>query len=234
MLLFGEGRVYLSHLPLYRAPHDRQLVLAARLVASDSARRAGAPDPQAAYLADRRASGERVYTIEPERFPLRMVAEAAVDVPARFRATVYRGHFERGGTPILRDVVVEVERAVVSRALRAAERVDPDDAADVRLVLFGEPDELYVAHRVAGAPSYDQVARVELAGAAPHPEALARGVAVRVAERGGRPLRERPLRDGEAVRLRPDADVGGGDAYTARVARVVYLEFDDLAAGSRR
>lgn len=191
MLLFGEKQLYLSHLPLYRGPHDWQIIVAARLLVDDRG-------PTAAYLADRAASGERVYTVEPERFHHAALNAAAAGVPVRFRATVYRGHFERGGTPILRNVVVEVTRVLEQRQLDAAEA----DAAEGSFLLFGTPGETYLAHRVAGSPDFDQVVAVEIPALRVNAPALARSVLVTVP---GHAAGE-PLREGAEVRLRTEAD----------------------------
>lgn len=214
MLLFGETEVYASHLPLYRAPHDWQMILAVRLLPGDGA----LSDPQAAYRRDVRESGERIYTLEPERFAHSVLAGVAEGRPVRFRATIYRGHFERGGTSILRDVVVEVTRVVERRRLDAAE-ADGDEA---RYLLFGGGGSAFLAHRVAGAPDFDQVMAIDLPAGAFTPDELARGVAVIVTDHAAGD----PLREDASVRLR----AGDGKTVDARIRRQFYLEHGDLAA----
>jgi hypothetical protein len=147
-----------------------------------------------------------------------VLAEVADGRPVRFRATVYRGHFERGGTPILRDVIVEVSRVVERRRLDAAE-VDGDEA---RYLLFGGGGAAFLAHRVAGAPDFDQVTAIDLSSVAFTPDELARGVGVvAVGHAAGDPLRE-----DAAVRLRTAA----GKTVDARIRRQFYLEHGDLSA----
>ena len=46
MLMFGEGAVYFSHLPMFMSPHDYQAIFAVTLTLQGS-------DPQAAYVQDR-------------------------------------------------------------------------------------------------------------------------------------------------------------------------------------
>jgi hypothetical protein len=212
MLLFGgEGEgVYLSHLPLYSCPHDWQMILRARLVGEGEA-----DDPMAAYLADRRESGEEMYTIDPELFEHSILEAVAEGGPVRFRADVVRGHFERGGTTILEGVTVEVTRVVVRRMLDAGE-ADPEEG---RYLLFGSGGETFLAHRIAGAPDFDQVVRVELPEEVVSAEDLAAGIPVTIAGPGDRPLRQRAR-----VSVRTDA----GGAFRARVGEQVYLEFGDL------
>lgn len=211
MLMFGSDAVFLSHLPLYRAPHDWQMILQARLVDEDGA------DPMAAYVADRRSSGERVYTLEPERFAHAILADSAA-APVRFRGTVFRGHFERGGTPILRDVLVEVTRVVVRRRLDAAEA----DAGEGRFLLFGTNGETYLAHQVAGAPDFDQVIAVDVPAVNFDPGSLARGIPVTIPRHPG----DAPLAEGAEVRLRME----DGTEMAAHVGTGICLEFGDLAS----
>jgi hypothetical protein len=211
MLMFGSDAVFLSHLPLYRAPHDWQMILQARLVGEDGA------DPMAAYVADRRTSGERVYTLEPQAFAHAVLAESAAS-PVRFRGTVFRGHFERGGTPILRDVLVEVTRVVVRRRLDAAEA----DAGEGRFLLFGTNGEAFLAHQVAGAPDFDQVVSIDVPTVNFDPESLARGIPVTIPRHPG----DAPLAEGAEVRLRTE----DGTEMAARMGDQIYLEFGDLAS----
>jgi hypothetical protein len=231
-----SGRVVLAHLPLYRAPHDRQLLVVARL-------RGGTPTAAtggaAGGAAARALAGGGAYTVEPERFPLARlwpVGPSAV----RFRGTLYRGHFERGGHPVLRDVGVEVERVLVSEPLRAAGPTAPRaSTAGTPAYLFAVGGELFLAHRIAGAPSFDQVVALDAPAAGRSP--LARrardgAVPVVVAPEGGGAAggttgeatgagagADRPLHAGARVRIGD-----GRRTFRARVAREEYLEFDDL------
>jgi hypothetical protein len=213
MLLFGETELYLSHLPLYRAPHDWQMILAARLVPDERTGR----DIHAAYVKDVAESKQTLYTVEPERFPHGALALAATGTPVRFRATVYRGHFERGGTPILRDVVMEVTRVIERRRVAAGDA----DAAEGSFLLFGDPTSEFLAHRVAGAPDFDQVMRIGIPDGAFTPAELARGIAVSVP---GHPAGE-PLREGAEVTLRTES----GKTVRAVISHQYYLEHGDLA-----
>src|SRR3954467_13339522 len=63
MLVFGQQQILLSHLPMFHAPHDFQVLLLVRL-------RGGVEDPEALYRQDRNESGESVYTWVPKKFVL--------------------------------------------------------------------------------------------------------------------------------------------------------------------
>jgi hypothetical protein len=214
MLAFGDGRLYLSHLPLYHAPHQWQIVVEAQL-ATDSL--TSVPDAAAELAQDRAAHAGALYTVEPDRFPLgalRAVAEGGA--PVTFRATVYRGHFERGGTPIVSAAIVQVSRVVWMRRV-SSEQPHPRVG---RWVLFGTPEEAYLAHQVAGMPDFDQVARVDGAAGFSADE-LTAGMDVALDGRPG----ESPLADGETLRAR----IAGASAPASlRVVRSIYLERSDL------
>ncbi|MDB4947489.1 MAG: hypothetical protein JWM27_138 [Gemmatimonadetes bacterium] len=217
MLAFGDGHLYLSHLPLYHAPHAWQVVMEAKLEA-DSA--TSVTDPAAAWAADRAAPGAGpLYTVEPEAFPLAgLRALADGGAPVKFRATVYRGHFERGGRVLVSGALVEVTRVLWMRPIDA-EAPHPRSA---RWVLFGAPGETYLAHQVAGMPDFDQVARVD--GAAPF-DAAELGAGVDLVLDGH--AADAPLRDGDALRAHMAGT--GGTPWALRVVRSLYLERGDLA-----
>jgi glyoxylase-like metal-dependent hydrolase (beta-lactamase superfamily II) len=170
MLLFGEVATFASHLPMFHSPHDYQIILEVRL--PEDARRA--------YVADRRATGESVYTLAPTPF----VLPSQVQSGAPFTADLYHGHFERGGKVLRSGVTVEIRSVVVYRALEPSRSGDARD----RALLFGRGGEAFLAHQIATPPDFDQIASVTLprGRSAPlHPQAVVAG--------------EAPLRDGQSL-----------------------------------
>jgi hypothetical protein len=214
MLAFGGGRMYLSHLPLYHAPHNWQIVMEAQ-VATDSL--TSVPDAAAELKDDAASHADAMYTLEPDRFPLASIrALAEGGAPVTFRATVYRGHFERGGSPLVSGALVNVTRVVWMRRI-SSEQPHPRTG---RWVLFGMPDETYLAHQVAGMPDFDQMVRVD--GAAGFGmEELQAGMDVAL---DGHPA-DTPLTGGETLRAR----IAGASApVSLKVVRSIYLERRDL------
>lgn len=148
MLVLGERRLFLSHLPMFHAPHDYQFIAEAELP----------EEAMAAYRADRRLSGARLYTLAPtERWPL----EARLQPGGSFEADLYRGHFERGGVPILKGISVFVKRLVHARRFEPGAKPDPG-----AWIAFGGGAERFLAHRIEGAPDMDQVLAIEGPGPA--------------------------------------------------------------------
>jgi hypothetical protein len=155
MLIVGEQTVFLSHLPIFGSPHDYQVLLEAAFVKPGS-------DPQADYFNDRKRTGTKIYTLEPERFVLPRLAAAA---PLRaFKANIYRGHFERFPTQrakeaarIAQNVDVNVTRIIHLR------KFDPTAAkpAQLEYLLFGKGPELFLAHVITTPPDFDHILSVK-------------------------------------------------------------------------
>jgi glyoxylase-like metal-dependent hydrolase (beta-lactamase superfamily II) len=146
MLMFGSARVYLSHLPMSRTPHDYQLVFEAGLPASVLTQ----------YRRDVAAHPGELYSLEPAA---QWVLPNTITRDTVFPAHLYRGHFERGGVRIAADVPVTVREVVMFR------RFEPPDAAQPSSwFAVGHATERFLIHRIAGRGDMDQV--VQLCGGA--------------------------------------------------------------------
>lgn len=199
MLVLGDGPIYLSHLPMFHSPHDYQLLVEADLSGG----------ALAAYRAHRQQHpGETVYALVPERFSLpEMVAH-----PRPFRATLFAGHFERGGQSIAENVEVRLVRRLHFR------RFDPGAAkpALATYLLFGNEREQFLAHLVTSAPDYDQVLRVK-APVEPGTTAVEVNFPGRSNERAlGTPSRE-------------EIELPDGSRRALEVVTELYFETGDLA-----
>lgn len=195
MLVVGGQKIYLSHLPMFHSPHDYQLILEAEL------------DGQAlaAYRASRAASDETVYTIAPERFVLpEMVAN-----PRPFRASLFRGHFERGGKRI-------AEGTVVIRRVLHFRKLDAQAPQPERMgaFLFGNETERFLAHLITARPDFDQIVQVAVIG-----PVYADGAAVLPAQPN-----DRPLERGARVRV----ELPRLGAVDLNVTTQIYMERGDL------
>jgi len=148
MLLVGIDRTYISHLPMFQSPHDYQLIVEVEFDA----------DVRAKYSADRKNTGELVYTLVPEKFVLPVViAKVQAGQSVTVDAQIVRGHFERGGSPIIENAKMTLTRVVHFRKLDAS-TPRPDS---FRAICFGSPGEQFIAHYVSGKPDFDQIVTVE-------------------------------------------------------------------------
>jgi hypothetical protein len=228
MLVVGEEIVYLSHLPMFHHPHDYQVILEVTFTNGNG-------DPQAVYVEDRRQTQTSVYTLRPEAFSLPGLVSTDPAHPAlrSFKGTVYQGHFERGGTPILKDVVVNVTNVVHFRQFK------PDEQLPRQLAyfFFGKGQELFMAHLIAEKPpDFDQVLAVKSVSQDSvsqefTDEELRQGVLVVFPGRANKP--ENRLREGERLRegiLQVDA--GGNDpgaVIEVEVGGEFYFEEGELS-----
>lgn len=145
MLLFGEDDLYLSHLPMFMTPHNFQVLL-----------EAGFDDAVREVLG---AGG--LHTFEPEVFAITEL-DPGGDGPARtaIEGTIFRGHFERGGTPIAEGVTAEVRRVVYFAEFDKQARHEADQA--LTYLCFGRAGQLHLAHRITASPDFDQVLQARL------------------------------------------------------------------------
>jgi hypothetical protein len=155
MLVAGEQSVYLSHLPIFGAPHNYQVILEATFAKPGH-------DPQADYFSDRKRNAKKVYTLEPERFVLTDLAAAS---PRRsFKANVYRGHFERFASQRAKDAarIGEGVDVNVTRVIHF-HKFDPAAAGlpQLEYLLFGKAREIFLAHSITRPPDFDHVLSVE-------------------------------------------------------------------------
>lgn len=187
MLLLGREQLYASHLPMFHPAHAWQAIATVRLPpdAEATVRRLRADD-------DHREA-DRLLTLAPTtrwRLPEGFVAGN------RFPADLHAGHFERGGSLLLPEVEVEIVAVLHFSPLHAG--ATPSEGA---WLVFGSASDRYAAHRIGGAPGFDQLLRL-LDGALVEPGVVA----------------------GPARPLAADDRLAGSRL------RVLYTEHDDLAS----
>ena len=177
MAVIGEHHIFLSHLPMFMAPHDSQVILEAHFVNHGK-------NLDDVYFADRAAHPTaRFYTLQPESFALQELLQGDSMHPPRthFRATVFRGHLEKSGTPV--DLLTNIE-VQVKGLVHAHGFAGTDKAPTLTYVMFGGEHELLIAHFVTKAPDFDQILSVSATGMLPTAEELRRGPMVEISGRG--------------------------------------------------
>jgi len=222
MMVTGSRTIFLSHLPMFGSPHDYQVILEATF-----SKRGG--DPQADYFADRERTGATLYTLEPERFVLPKLNARA---PLRsFKASVYRGHFERFPTRAAKEEarIVENAEVTITRVIRFA-KFDPSAAKSSQLeyLYFGKGDEFFLAHVISAPPDFDQIIPVLPLDHSFTEAELARGVSLVVPERENAAASR--IAANESVKVVATS----GDGTTFRVPLMagveVYFEEGELAS----
>jgi hypothetical protein len=145
MVVFGSPshRVFMSHIPMFKPPHDYQLVVEVEL-----------PDTRAlpASFAD------GLYTFEPKPFALDALRKGELRV---VEGTIFRGNFEDGGVPLVKDARVGIRRVVgTPHPLVDA----PPRPTVLEYIVFGSPEEAFVVHPIGKGAAFDQIARVRAVG----------------------------------------------------------------------
>ena len=128
-----------------------------------------------------------MYTLTPQEAFVLSRLFSADDAALRraFAGAVFRGHLERGGE--LLDQLTRIE-VTVQRVVYAEEEISSQ--ADLPLsdgldyIVFGGTPELFLAHRIAQPPDFDQLLGVKLSGHEFTPEEdFARGILITVRDR---------------------------------------------------
>ncbi|WP_318849125.1 hypothetical protein [Chryseobacterium sp. JV558] len=145
MVLLGDDTQYASHLPLFYAPHDYQVILKIQLDQTSTLN----------YKKDQLTHPEvKLYTIEPEKFVLPGIMN---DIKT-FKANIYRGHFERGGELIIKDAQVEITKVLYFHQLNK----DKSEGQPCHYILFGDQKQQFLAHQILNRPDFDELSKIDI------------------------------------------------------------------------
>lgn len=139
MLLFGKKSNYISHLPMFHSPHDYQVIAQVEMLNK------GSEQTLAKY--EEAKKKQTLFTLVPELMDLSKVVSGEI---TSFGAIIYKGHFERGGTPI-GSVKVNISKKIIG------EKIAKGKGASLEFKCFGHDDEYFVAHMIKGQPTYDAI-----------------------------------------------------------------------------
>lgn len=145
MLLFGGHTTYVSHLPMFHAPHDYQVILKVSLQDQPGMKTVDS------YEKLKKLKPNEIFTIAPEVMDLTKVID---QTKSSFQAEVFAGHFERGGVS-LGSVTVQIEQ------IQYAEKLDPfKKNIENSYLVFGENGEYFAAHLIGAKPNFDAIVSV--------------------------------------------------------------------------
>lgn len=154
MALFGgqEG-LYASHLPMFHAPHDFQVILQIHIAdkATDAALRKQLDGKTA------------LWTIDPEKFELSSIAPESEKPRKEFRADLVQGHFERGGSPRFKGARIVIDKVIVFRQLESKEH----SAKLARYIQLGSGKQRFLIKEINTRPDFDHIVAYNAAPGAP-------------------------------------------------------------------
>ena len=215
MLVVGEQTVYLSHLPMFqglnkgktdfRSPHRYQVILEVTFTGASG-------NLTSVYSADRKSHpSEKMYTINPDFFVLPDLDPKGRALRSFRGNTVYRGHLERGGRPIIGFLKPRPDEPPaggvfdvnISNVVHFHKFI-PGAAKPNQLqyLLFGKGPETFLAHLIAAPPDFDQMISVKVTGQQFTDADLARGITVSFAGKANSArtrIREKEKASGVAV-----------------------------------
>jgi hypothetical protein len=154
MALFGgqEG-LYASHLPMFHAPHDYQVILQIHLA-----------DPALDAAVRKRLDGkDALWTIDPEKFELSSLAPEAANPRKEFKADLVQGHFERGGSTQYKAAKIVIDKVLVFRQLDDK----PRNAVMSRYMQLGSGKQRFLVKEIDARPDFDHIVAYHAAPGAP-------------------------------------------------------------------
>jgi len=154
MALFGgQQGLYASHLPMFHAPHDYQVILQVHVA-----------DPATdAALRSRLDGKTALWTIAPEKFELSRLAPASAAPLRQFKADLVQGHFEQGGKTQFADATVVVDRVLMFRQLSPTQKT----SNDASYVQIGSGSQRYLVKQIDSRPDFDHIVSYAAAAGAP-------------------------------------------------------------------
>lgn len=154
MIVFGAraSGYFFSHIPMFHAPHDVQVVFPTELEAAPS------------NLAD------GLYTFKPDDARLSL-DDVVLGTRLKIVGMLFRGNFEQNGKPI-----GKVTARVHSPLKPLTQALGTSGSGEVTYVAFGKLDATYLIHRLSRAPDFDQVIRCDFTHSGITAEMLRDGV----------------------------------------------------------
>lgn len=174
-LVVGQATLFLSHLPMFMAPHDYQVVLQVSMRSADF-------DPREKYLADQAASKSTVYTFKPEELSLIEFVSADADRLPRvtMNGSLFRGNFfVKEGPEFAKNVTAMVDRIIHFRQYTPT--VMPE--GPLEYLYFGRGTDTFLARYVTRPPDFDQMLSATVLGVDFSVEQLRHGVHVKIPTR---------------------------------------------------
>lgn len=197
----GVDGLYASHLPMFHAPHDVQLVFRFHLqdAATDAALRA------------RLSAKPTLWTLDPEAFDLYRFAPQHPSPLTQFNARFIEGHFERGGKEAYTQQRVMVDEVLIYQRLSLARRSETAG----QYLKIGTKSEQFLIKRIDRRPDFDLIIALKAT-----PGAIEKPAAKRVT------VPSVDLKQPTLTLVEAALDAQGAGHYQA--ISIIYFETDDL------
>lgn len=147
-LMNKNSTVFASHMPLYKKPHDVQLIYKLKMAGN--------------LALSQLVKHNDLVTIKPEKFNLQRLMRGEEIV---LKADVYLGHFERDGELIYPDMDIVFDELLFVRELKELE--PSSNSQSYELVSYNSKSDRLLVHKIQQAPSYDHILHVDLTSGCP-------------------------------------------------------------------
>ena len=155
MALFGgKGGLYASHLPMFHAPHDYQVVQQVHLA-----------DPRLDATLKKRLDGKTaLWTVAPEKFELDRLGPGAAEPLRQFKADLVLGHFEQGGKTQYGGATLVVDKVLLFRRLSSTQKI----SGTATYVQIGNGEQRFLIKEIDSRPDFDHILSYRAASHAPY------------------------------------------------------------------
>ncbi len=144
----GRDGLYASHLPMFHAPHDTQVLLRFHL----------ADASVDASLRARLALRPQLWTLDPEHFDLHRLQPGNEQPLKQFNARFIQGHFERGGVERFAGQTVVVDEVLLFKPLDFKPATDASVAHSAgSYLLLGGGREFFAVKEIDRRPDFDAI-----------------------------------------------------------------------------
>jgi hypothetical protein len=212
--MFGRKRLYLSHYPMFHAVHAYQAIAEARLSR-------GGRDWTSAVLSELARHPKRLYTLSPSKRSSKFTRRRSDwRLPSTFcGGKTFNADVHWGGKKdqfLARDLSATLTGIIFFRQFQEEDRHN----RRLSYIVFGEQDDLYLAHYITVQPDFDQLVAVEAVNGSPI-----------------RPFTKLllPRPDGKTTRLRRKGErIQGELVGMAGPGPVTALQYPSFASGHER
>lgn len=144
MVVFGGKTVlFASHMPMFHAPHDLQVVIQFHLAD------ARVHDELAQALINK----SQFWSLDPEDFDLQRLSPAHARPLTKFSADFFEGHFERGGQQRYLGQTVIVDKVMMFRRLKLENKSKTQGHYHV----IGQGKERFLVKEIDRRPDFDVI-----------------------------------------------------------------------------
>jgi len=150
MAVFSDNNIlYASHMPLVNSIHAHQLLFSFT-VENEYQQKLLTIIKQNALI-----------SIMPEPFDLMALMHGKL---TQFTANIYVGHFERGGKVIFKNVLIKINKILLSQPIAKTNKTTKtlDTESYYLIPLEKENDKPLLMHKITTMPSFDQIIKVHL------------------------------------------------------------------------